>query len=534
MPDAPHSLADHSMGALASHGHARGEFDHEHDSGFEASDSKSLESVSFISIGVDIGSSSTQIVFTRLEMRGPGEHRSLRRQAKSRETLYLSPIVMTPFLDDGTLDEARLRGTLARSFEAAGLTPDDVETGAVILTGEAAKRGNAEAIAHLAAGDAGDLVCAAAGARMEAMLAARGSGAVEASRGRGGMRILNIDIGGATTKLALIDDGRIIATSALGIGGRLAATGRDGRLARWDRRVEVFARRAGVTPADDGVISTDEMARIASAMADALIAALAARPMAPDTAELFILDPLGDFGHIDGVMFSGGVGEYVYRRESRGFGDLGLPLGEALARRMDAGALPWQVLPAGECIRATVFGASEHTLQLSGQTIHISNHAALLPRRNLPVLHPGFDFSRGIDPGSLTAAILACRAVFGFDDPSAEFALAFAWRGSPEYPRLRALAEGIAGGMADRIARAAPLYIMLEGDAAMSLGEMLRRELKIASEVLVIDGIVLRHFDYVDIGRLRLPSNSVPVTIKSLLFGERRQAGRSCGDAVTE
>jgi ethanolamine utilization protein EutA len=104
------------------------------------------------------------------------------------------------------------------------------------------------------------------------------------------------------------------------------------------------------------------------------------------------------------------------------------------------------------------------------------------------------------------------------DQTTSEFALALRWRGAPEYARLRALADGIADGLADQIAAGLPLHIMLEGDAALTLGSILRDEKHIASPVLVIDGITLRDFDFVDIGRIRLPSMMVPVTIKSLLF----------------
>ena len=516
-PDKPHSLADHALGALAAHGHGEGEFDHDHDDDFLDGESKALESVDFISMGIDIGSSSTQVVFTRLRLRGPGEPRALRGREKSREILHMSPIVVTPFRDDGSIDETRLRGTLASAFRAANLTPDDVETGAVILTGEAARRENAESIAHLVAADVGELVCAVAGDRMEAMLAARGSGAVEASRQGGmGRRVLNIDIGGATTKLALVDDGRVTETSALSIGGRLLVVDRADRVTRLDAAGALHARRAGIVLEKGSTARPADVARIAEGMADALVAALTE----PETvAELFILPPLADLAGVDGIMLSGGVAEYVYGRESRDFGDLGHRLGRAIRARLDATALPWPLLPAGECIRATALGASAHTMQLSGQTLYISNHAALLPRRNLPVLRPPADFGETIDPAGIAEGISGHRRLFGLESPLTPMALAFRWSGPPDYARLRGLAEGIAAGMADVVSTGAPLFVMLEGDAALGLGGVLRDELRVPSEVLVVDGVTLRDFDYVDIGRLRLPSGTVPVTIKSLLFG---------------
>jgi ethanolamine utilization protein EutA len=263
----------------------------------------------------------------------------------------------------------------------------------------------------------------------------------------------------------------------------------------------------------------EDMSGVAQHMAKALVAALVERPLAAEVAALFVTDPIGDFGAIDEVMVSGGVAEYVYGREKRDFGDLGWRLGRAFRKLLDEGALPWPLAAPGECIRATALGASEHSVQISGQTIHISDHAALLPRRNLQVIQPDFVFGETVDADALAQSIHQRRAAFGLSDAASPFALAFRWRGSPDYDRLRAFGEGVLEGMADRVAAGAPVYLMLEGDAAQSLGAILSRDLGLRCDLLVIDGIVLRDFDFVDIGRVRLPSNTVPVTIKSLLFG---------------
>jgi ethanolamine utilization protein EutA len=469
-------------------------------------------------MGLDVGSSGTQVIFTRLEMRGPGEHRALRRQAKSRETLYMSPVALTPLRDDDLIDEDRLWAIVSRAFEAAGLTPDDIETGVVILTGAAAARANAQAIAQRMAEEVGELVCAAAGDHMEAMLAAYGSGAVAASAQGAGRRILNIDIGGATTKFAVADNGRVIATAALQIGGRLMAVDVDNTITRLDPAGADHAARSAVAWRKGDKARPEDMARVAQGMAQGLVAALVERPLSAEVAALFVTEPIGDFGAIDEVMVSGGVAEYVYGREKRDFGDLGWRLGRAFRKLLDGGALPWPLAAPGECIRATALGASEHSVQISGQTVHISDHAALLPRRNLPVVCPDFTFAETVETGALAQAIRQRRTVLGLDQPTHDFALAFRWRGAPDYARLRAFAEGIMLGVADRIAVSAPLYLMLEGDAAQSLGGILQDDLGLQNPLLAIDGIVLRDFDFVDIGRLRLPSHMVPVTIKSLLF----------------
>ena len=75
-------------------------------------------------------------------------------------------------------------------------------------------------------------------------------------------------------------------------------------------------------------------------------------------------------------------------------------------------------------------------------------------------------------------------------------------------------------GMPRTVAQKKPLYLMLDGDVAQTLGAILREELQVQSDILAIDGVVLWDFDYIDLGRIRLPSMTVPVTIKSLVFSE--------------
>jgi ethanolamine utilization protein EutA len=261
-------------------------------------------------------------------------------------------------------------------------------------------------------------------------------------------------------------------------------------------------------------------------MADELVAALTQRPMSHEIEHLYLTDPILDFGRIDGMMFSGGVGEYVYGRETRDFGDMGRRLGQAIRRKIDAGALPWPMLAAGECIRATALGASEYSVQLSGNTSYISKPGELLPRRNLQVLQPNYECTDIIDPAALAKAIQAHFKAFDLIEGEGEVALALRWQGPPSYERISAFAEGIRHGLANTIERKKPVYIMLDGDVAQTLGAILREELLVESEILSIDGVMLRDFDYIDLGRIRMPSYTVPVTIKSLVFSESPQSGR--------
>ena len=232
-------------------------------------------------------------------------------------------------------------------------------------------------------------------------------------------------------------------------------------------------------------------------------------------------------------MFSGGVAEYVYGTETRDFGDLGRRLGTALADRIDAGALPAPLLPAAERIRATVLGASEYTVQLSGITSCIPAPNATLPRRNLQVARPHYELGDEVNRARRGSAIERHLAAFGLRDSPTDVALALDWSGVPSYRRLRAFAEGVVEGLRRRVADGRPIYLMIDGDIAITLGTLLRDELWVTNDLLILDGISLRDFDYVDLGRVRHPSNTVPVTIKSLVFGVEQAGTRTPVAAMT-
>jgi ethanolamine utilization protein EutA len=517
-----HGLADHQYGDALTHRHDE-QSDHDHDD-FE--DSGPLEEnplwiqdhVTLTSVGIDIGSSGTQVIFSKIHLRRLAEDLTSRYYVVSRETLFLSPVSLTPYQSETRIDDAALKRIIDDAYSSARIAPADIDTGAVILTGEALRRENAEGISGMLAEAGGDFVCATAGHHMESMLAAYGSGASLVSSERGA-RILNIDIGGGTTKLALVEAGRVIATAAVHIGGRLQVVDAEGRIVRLDPAGKAHAKRAGFDWRIGDDVDDADLDKVADVMADTLVAALAPR-IPHDVAQLYLTDPLPSLDNIGGVMASGGVAEYIYGREARDFGDLGRRLGLAIRRRFDVGALPWELLPAGECIRATALGASEYSVQLSGNTSYISNPGALLPRRNLQVLQPPFLFGNSVDADALAEAIRAHRKAFEAEGADAEIALAFHWQGAPSYERIFACARGIAAGLTDKTAAMKPIYVMLDGDIAHTLGAILREDCKVMSEILCIDGVMLMDFDYIDLGRVRVPSYTVPVTIKSLVFSD--------------
>ena len=242
-------LADHTYGELT-HEH-EGDADHDHDH-FEFDDDGPIEQnpiwlqdhVTLVSVGIDIGSSGTQVIFSRINLRRYGEDLTSRYYVVSRETLYQSPVALTPYPSEERIDDAALGKIIDDAYAGAGLHPDEIDTGAVILTGEALRRENAEGIAKILSEQGGEFVCATAGHHMESMLAAYGSGASRVSHDED-KRVLNIDIGGGTTKLALVEKGQVMATAAVHIGGRLQVVDED-RQDRPPRPGRQFhARQAG-------------------------------------------------------------------------------------------------------------------------------------------------------------------------------------------------------------------------------------------------------------------------------------------------
>ena len=518
-----HALADHALGRETGHVHEPGAgYDHDHDDfesvgPLEENPIWIQDHVSLVSVGIDIGSSGTQVIFSRVNLRRLGEALSSHYCVVSRETLFQSPVALTPYESEERIDPGALGAIIDEAYNLAGMDPQKVDTGVVILTGEALRRENAQAIAGIVAEHGGDFVCTAAGHHMEALLAAFGSGAARVSADEG-KRILNVDIGGGTTKLAIIEAGRVIATAAFHVGGRLLVVDDEGRIVRLDPAGRRLAAAAGFSWSLGDTIDSGALDSLAEFMASTVIAAVCERDPPAAIHTLYLTERLPQPVAIDAVMFSGGVAEYIYGRETRDFGDLGRRLGAALRRQLESGALPWPLLPAGECIRATALGASEYTVKLTGNTLYITNNAALLPRRNLQVLKPPYELPETIDPDAVAAAIQRHLTLFDVVEEGGEFALALPWRGDPSYERVVSLARGIVAGLARTVAKKRPLYLIMDGDLAQTLGGVLRDDLGVESEILVIDGVALSDFDYIDLGRIRLPSRTVPVTIKSLVF----------------
>src|SRR5215472_15455352 len=291
------------------------------------------DNLELTTVGIDIGSSTSHLMFAQVHLQRLGTALSSRFVVVNRRIIWQSPILLTPYLPDYTIDTDELAGFIGSAYPYAGLEPADVDSGAVILTGEAIKRHNARAIADLFSEEAGRFVCASAGHHMECQLAAHGSGAVALSRGHKA-RLINVDSGGGTTKLALIEDGRLTATLAIAVGGRLLVEDPKAGLTRIEDPAREVAKSLGIELALGAPLAAQDRARIIARMARLIMRMIDRRPPDELAQRLLVTDawPAGyaDLG-LDALTFSGGVAEYLYKREKRQFGDLGFDLAHELA-----------------------------------------------------------------------------------------------------------------------------------------------------------------------------------------------------------
>ncbi len=479
----------------------------------EATDIEGLEMFKLRSVGIDIGSSTSHLIFSRLTLRREGASLSAQFKVSEREVVYRSNIMLTPYRSSTLIDTDRLRDFFLGEYQSAGFTPDDVDTGAVVITGEALKKENAQPISEMFQQSSGRFICASAGPNHEALLAAYGSGCVDMSTRSDGM-VLNVDVGGGTSKLSLIKDGVVLQTVAVNVGSRLMAFDESGAATRVEEVARLIMKTLGRDVAVGDVIDDSLRDRFAGAMADVLFDVILGGRLSPLTQELMITVPLEgapELAGVQAIVFSGGTSEYVYHPETPNYGDLGTFFARHIRARLDSAPCKGLLRPPTEGIRATVIGAGEYTIQVSGNTSYLSNTDSL-PMFGLKVIQVARDYT------DLPQAISRALEKFDLTEIGPGIAIALSVPPQPNYATLRGIAEDLKS-VADRASdHSSPLLLVLDLDVAKSLGGILKEELGLAQELIAIDGIDVGDLDYIDIGRPVGVSEALPVTVKSLMF----------------
>ena len=476
------------------------------------SDSRDL-----LSVGVDVGTTTTQIVFSRLNLQDVSRPGQIPRiNITDRKVIFQSPIVFTPLIDFETIDADKLNEIVRGEYRNAGVDPSQVETGAVIITGETAKKKNADEILRALSGLAGEFVVSVAGPNVESLIAGKGAGAADYSQ-KNYATVTNVDIGGGSANSATFQSGNLIGAAAMNYGGRILeiehSTGRVRHIAEPAKHIlnDIGLRlEIGDSP------SLEELRRFTDRMADMTVELIEGTSSAL-AQKIYLTPPVGASGKGSVLMFSGGIGRYYYNpipinsvNDATRHDDVGPLLAESLRR--NAVLSSYQIVPPAETVRATVLGASTQTVTLSGSTIWAERE--ILPLKNVPVTRPMLPAS--LEPASISRSITDAVTRWDVDLATDPFAIALELDQSLDYESLTQLATGLKD-FANTMPRERPLIAIIERDYAQALGQTVKG-LSPARPLLVIDQVGLSEGDYIDIGTPLMDGRVVPLSVKTLIF----------------
>ncbi len=443
-------------------------------------------SEALLSVGIDVGTTTSQLVFSRLTVANQANAFSVPQfSITEREILYRSPVRFTPLLSETEIDAVALGHMVKEEFTAAGIS--HVDTGAVIITGETARKENAREVLHALSGLAGDFVVATAGPALESALAGKGAGAADYSR-RHSCAVLNLDIGGGTTNFALFENGELKDTGCLNVGGRLMKFEK-GRCTYLSPVLQPFFDKSA------------DPRKVAEFLVGILEEALGLRPQ--QYLPHFITDKLCKPAPL--LSFSGGVADLIddEAREPFAYGDLGVFLGKAIFHSRLK-----NTIPAAETIRATVLGAGMHSTELSGSTIFYRNMS--FPLKNLPVAALT-EAEEALPKEQLCPLIQQKMAELS--ERKEPCVLALNGMENPSFSELCKLADSLAAALSER-----PMALLcLRRDMGKALGQALTLRLP-DTALLCLDGLHLPEHSYLDIASPIAGGQVLPVIIKTLIL----------------
>ena len=471
-----------------------------------------------LSVGIDIGTSTTQVIFSRLSVENTSGFFTVPKiSIVGKDIIYKGDIHRTPLRDRSRIDGEAVRDIVSAEFKKAGFTPSQTETGAVIITGESARKENSEEVLRYLSDFAGEFVVSTAGPDIESIVAGKGSGAAAYSE-ENGVAVVNLDIGGGTTNAVIFMDGEVTTKGCLDIGGRLVTVTPDGKLDYISESASLAAQSAGVTLRQGDAARKEDLVKVCDVYASVLEQFLG---IAEPTRLLSQLKTPGssDFEvhpKLRAVCFSGGVADFIYGKESDPFrfGDIGVLLGEAILRSRICTSL--KRIGAAETIRATVVGAGTYTTSVSGSTIDYTD--GLFPLKNVPVMRLNADEQRACFAGDSAALAEKFRWFLSQND-CRNAVVAMDGEKDPSYTAIRSLAKSIADALDPALPSGEPIMVVLRHDMAKVLGRQIRDALSEKRPVISVDSIIVQENDYIDMGRPLMDGMVIPVVVKTLIFG---------------
>lgn len=478
------------------------------------------EYLQVLSVGIDVGSSTSHLVFSSLTLRRERSflNMSNRFHLINRKLIYEGTIIDTPLIDRYTIDIDAVVEFCEKEYEKAGIEPEMVDTGAVIVTGETAKKQNAAEIVRRLSSETGKFVSASAGPNFESLLGAMGSGVVDLSR-KNESTIMNVDVGGGTSNLAIASNGNVLSTSCINVGGRLLGIDENFKIWRIDEPSEFLMKELKMNYQIGDIIPEEEVKIIAKEYAKALVEVMRGKATSHIAKELMMTDNLDFSIPIDEFSFSGGVAEMIYG-ESKAYNDIGAYLAEEIKALMEEYELP--IFEPENKIRATVIGAGSFSLSVSGSTCYFDK-SILFPLENIPVINVHIR-KENFSQENLEKEVNLAFNRFDMQEGEDLVALYFKDPIHRSAFYLPELAKAIENALPNSIANNKMIILIFDQDMGGSVGIALRRETTIQDNLICMDELDLEEGDWIDIGAPLYSGQAFPVTVKSLVFNKNKNS----------
>ncbi|QOL17408.1 ethanolamine ammonia-lyase reactivating factor EutA [Enterococcus faecalis] len=478
----------------------------------EASQAMSKETL--LTVGIDLGTSTTQLVLSELTVENFASAFTVPRISISdKKVIYRSDIIFTPLLNQSEIDAEPIKAFVAEQYRQAGIHKQDIQMGAVIITGETARKSNANNVLRALSGYAGDFVVATAGPDLESIIAGKGAGAQTYSETKR-KPVVNLDIGGGTTNLAVFKDGEVIDTACFDIGGHLIKLDQQQKITYIAPKIQEIINKKGLTLHLGDQATEQNLLPIISELVAVLENSIGLGTQSPFYQLLVTNHPLRKGEELPIVTFSGGVADCLNTTSTNLFkyGDIGLLLGKYLRKSLIFSEK--EVLESAETIRATVVGAGSHTAEISGSTI--AYREQILPVKNIPIL------KLAKEDETLTVTELGQRIQEKLNwhriEETPQIALAIRGMSNPTFADIQRYGQGIVEGLASLVAEQIPIIVMVDEDMAKALGHALSAHLPKDYPFICLDSVKVENGDYVDIGLPVAEGAVLPVIVKTLVF----------------
>lgn len=488
----------------------------------------SYDTHEMLSVGIDVGTTTTQIIFSKLTISGVAQtslplgkspfNHYMPTNIIGKKIIYRSKVHFTPLIGAEEIDAFALEKIIRQEYTNAGISPDQVETGAVIITGETAKKLNADVILDAISTLAGDFVVTVAGPHLEAMISGLGSGAAAFSSNHYTTSVC-VDIGGGSANVSIFRQGEMIAAAAMNYGGRIMVINQNtAKIQNISEPAKIIINYLGLSLKVGTKISLDQLRSFTECMAD-LTVDLIEGAITPLSEQLMLTDPLPISGKGSKLFLSGGIGYCFYEpiaissiSDVAVYGDVGPLLAESL--RLHPIMQSYDIQRPRETMQATVMGANSQTVTLSGNTIWAEKN--ILPIMNVPVLRPHWSAALP-SRHQVEEAVKSAATLWDVTLNDNKFAIALNLADGLNYQSICELARGLADFARLHFLEGQPMIVIINRDYARVLGQTINGVVPNVP-LVIIDQVDLRKGDYIDIGRPILEGTTVPLAVKTLAF----------------